>query len=208
MTPVRSSRSRRLAAACAVSVAVAALGACGSDGSTNQPAGSGSSGTATPVPAESNPPGDIPDNLAFVNYANSAGGYTFTHPEGWARTEDGTSVTFTDKLNGVDVRSAKATTAPTVASAKRSDVPRLKKSETAFELVTVEKASLPAGKGVHIVFRRNSAPDEVTGRVVRDEVEEYAIVSAGRVVRMDLFGPVGADNVDAYRTMSQSLSIS
>ena len=50
-------------------------------------------------------------------------------------------------------------------------------------------------------------PDPVTGKVYRDEVEEYLVYHAGRLVRMDLYGPVGADNVDAYRTMSQSLAI-
>jgi hypothetical protein len=61
---------------------------------------------------------------------------------------------------------------------------------------------------VHIVFRRNSDADPVTGKVYRDEVEEYDVFRAGKLVRMDLYGPVGADNVDAYRTMSQSLSLS
>jgi hypothetical protein len=76
----------------------------------------------------------------------------------------------------------------------------------AFQLRTIEAASVPAGRGVHIVFRRNSDRDPVTGKVYRDEVEEYDVWSGGRPVRMDHYGPVGADNVDAYRTMSQSLA--
>lgn len=52
-----------------------------------------------PVPVERNLPGDIPDNLAFISYADKAGGYPFTHPEGWAQTGTGTRVVFTDKLN-------------------------------------------------------------------------------------------------------------
>jgi hypothetical protein len=55
------------------------------------------------------------------------------------------------------------------------------------------------------VYRRNSAPDPVTGRQLRDEVERYELVSGGREVIMELFGPVGADNVDAYHTMITSL---
>ena len=34
---------------------------------------------------EVNPPGDIPDNQAFVPYTSSSGGYTISMPEGWAR---------------------------------------------------------------------------------------------------------------------------
>lgn len=159
------------------------------------------------MPVESNPPGDIPDNLAFVPYSNAAGRYSFTHPEGWAETGAGTQVRFTDKLNGVTVDTMPADQAPTVAGAKTGDVPRLQGSVPAFELRDITAVDVPAGQGVRIVFRRNSDADEVTGRVYRDEVEEYVIFSAGRIVQMDLYGPVGADNVDAYRTMSQSLSI-
>lgn len=218
---------RRPVQALGAAVLLAGLAACGgTSGSTTTPAttpspsatssaaapsGSTSSAapanTDAPVPVESNPPGDIPDNLAFVSYTNKVGGYTFTHPEGWAQTGTGTQVLFTDKLNGVAVDSLKATTAPTVASAKSDDVPRLLSSVPAFELVDVSAVTVPGGDGVRIVFRRNSEPDEVTGKVFRDEVEEYVIYQGGRLVRMDLYGPVGADNVDAYVTMSQSLSI-
>src|SRR5882762_11879488 len=45
-----------------------------------------------PVKAENNPPGDIPDNLAFVRYSNKSGRYSFTHPEGWAQTASGGTV--------------------------------------------------------------------------------------------------------------------
>ncbi len=173
-------------------------------GSASAPA---SPGKVAAVPAESNPPGDIPDNLAFVRYRNTAGGYAFTHPEGWAQTGSGSTVNFTDKLNGVTVHSTTATSAPTVASARSTDVTRLQQSVPAFHLSTITPVSLPGGTGVRIVFRRNSDADPVTGKVYRDEVEEYLVFSADRLVQMDLYGPVGADNVDAYRTMSQSLRI-
>lgn len=179
--------------------------ACSSGSGPSAPTPSSSASSNAPVPVESNPPGDIPDGLAFVPYANKAGGYTFTHPEGWARTVTGSSVKFTDKLNGVVVNSKRGSAEPTVANAKSVNVPRLKKTESAFELRNITAVSVPGGKGVRIVFRRNSEADAVTGKVYRDEVEQYVIVSSGHLLTMDLFGPVGADNVDAYRTMSQSL---
>jgi hypothetical protein len=176
-------------------------------GSGTSPSPSPSDSTVAPVPVESNPPGDIPDNLAFVRYRNARGHYTFTHPEGWAQTGRGTRVTFTDKLNGVSADILAAASAPTVASARSTDVPRLRQSVPAFRLRGISAVSLPGAKGVRIVFRRNSAADPVTGKIYRDEVEEYLVFRSGRLVRLDLFGPVGADNVDAYRTMSQSLRI-
>ncbi|BFU47785.1 lipoprotein [Krasilnikovia sp. MM14-A1004] len=166
--------------------------------------------TAAPqsaVAAESNPPGDIPDNLAFIPYSNTAGRYRFTHPEGWAEKTQGSTATFTDKLNGVQAATGTATTPPTLATAKQQDVPELARSQAAFELRTITDVSMPAGRGVRIVYRRNSAPDAVTGRQYRDEVERYELVSHGREVIVELFGPVGADNVDAYKTMIDSLKI-
>jgi hypothetical protein len=161
-----------------------------------------------PVPAESNPPGDIPDNLAFVPYGNASGHYRFVHPEGWAQVVHGLDVRFTDKLNGVAATVVSAGQPPTSASARRDEVPRLQASVPAFELRSVSSVRLPAGAAVLIVFRRNSNPDPVTGRQYRDEVREYLVWRAGREVRFDVFGPAGADNVDAYRTMSDSLRLS
>jgi hypothetical protein len=173
----------------------------------------GSASTASPagqkaVAAEKNPPGDIPDNLAFIRYRNRTGRYSFTHPEGWAENAKGASVTFTDKLNGVQVMPGPETTVPSVASAKARDVPALKQSQLAFQTRGVSAVSVPAGRGVRIIYRRNSAADPVTGRQYRDEVERYELVAGGREIVMELFGPVGADNVDAYRTMVQSLRLS
>lgn len=174
---------------------------------TSSPSGPAAVQSQAPVAAESNPPGDIPDNLAFVPYRNPAGRYSFTHPEGWAQTGSGTAVLFTDKLNGVSADVGPLTSAPTVAQAQQRDVPALQSSQPAFELRDVTEVNGSYGSGVRIVYRRNSAADPVTGRQYRDEVERYEVVSNGREVVMELFGPVGADNVDAYRTMIDSLAI-
>jgi hypothetical protein len=120
----------------------------------------------------------------------------------------GSSVTFTDKLSGVAATVVSAANPPSVASTKRADVARLRHSEPAFSLRSVQPVSLPAGKAVVVTFRRNSAPNAVTGKRYRDEVQEYLIWKNGHELRFDLFGVVGADNVDAYRTMSRSVRLS
>jgi hypothetical protein len=215
--------STRLArvAALAVVIGVGGTACSSSSGSAAAPAGTttsatSSSGTSasgaaggaqTPVPVESNPPGDIPDNLAFVRYTNAAAGYSFTHPEGWAEQENGVAVTFTDKLNGITADTASIPSQLDPATVRAQEVPRLSAAEAAFELVSVDPASLPAGKGVLVVYRRNSAPDPVTGRQVRAEVQEYLVSTGTSSVRLALFGPVGADNVDAYHTIAQSLTL-
>lgn len=156
---------------------------------------------------ESRPPGDIPDNIAYVSYRNTVGRYTFMHPEGWASVAQGATVTFSDKLNGITATAVPATGAPTVTTAK-ADVAGLQRTQPAFELRSVKPAALPGGSGVLIVFRRNSAPDPVTGKVFRDEVQRYEIYGSAHEVILDLFGAVGSDNVDPYTKISQSLRLS
>jgi hypothetical protein len=168
---------------------------------------SASSTTVTAAP-EAGTPGDIPDTIAYVPFANAGGHYQFVHPEGWAQSGQGTSVLFTDKYNGVTADLGSGTSAPTIASANATDVPALRSSKPAFQLVSVEPVTIPAGTGVKIVYRSNSPPDSVTGRSVRTEVQRYEIFAAGHAVTMELFGAVGADNVDPYTKMIQSLRIS
>jgi hypothetical protein len=68
---------------------------CGAGGAGQNPQG-----------PEVNPPGDIPDNQAYATYRASAGGYSIQVPEGWARAEQGTAVTFTDKFNSAGIELA------------------------------------------------------------------------------------------------------
>jgi len=168
--------------------------------------GGGEADVPGAVKAEDNPPGDIPDNIAFVPYTNPSGGYTFNHPEGWAQVVDGSKVTFSDKLNGAHVEPGPPGAVPSVSVAKSTEVPALAATQDAFELRKVSSVKVKAGSGVLIVYRRNSAPDPTTGRKYRDEVRRYEISAGGRELIVELFGPVGADNGDAYRTMIDSLA--
>lgn len=171
----------------------------------NTPPGASPSVTAAP---EVLVPGDIPDTTAYIPYINSRGGYRFVHPEGWVLNSNGTSATFTDKYNGVSASVLGATAPPALASARSADMPTLMASQPAFALISVAPVTLPGGSGVLIVYKRNSPPDPVTGRSVRQEVHRYEIYRMHRAVALDLFGAVGADNVDPYTRMSQSLRIS
>ncbi len=213
----------RIASTLAVALGMLAVAACSAKGApaANSPGSPRPGSTAGPIgpsastpsakqsPAavEKAPPGDIPDNIAYVAYTNTAGRYTFMHPEGWASVVQGPAVTFTDKLNGISATSRAANAAPTVASAK-TELVALQATQPAFEFRSMKPVALPAGTGVLIVFRRNSTPDQVTGKVFRDEVQRYEIYRGGREVILDLFGAVGSDNVDPYRKISQSLRIS
>lgn len=209
--PPGSLRARRALLAVPLAVGVGLLAACGSSGAGTAPVVSPSGAAAPPsgaAPVEANPPGDIPDNVAYVSYRNTVGRYSFVHPEGWTRTEQGADVTFTDKLNGVTATTGAAAGAPTVAQATARTVPALRSGQAAFQLVSVKPLTLPAGSGVLVTYRRNSAPDPVTGKVFRDEVQRYEVFGAGHEVVLELYGAVGSDNVDPYAKISQSLRLS
>ena len=55
-----------------------------------------------PIAAEKNPPGDIPDNQAFVAYKSPLG-FSIKVPEGWARREKPGAVSFSDKYNALQM---------------------------------------------------------------------------------------------------------
>jgi hypothetical protein len=158
-----------------------------------------------PVPAEKNPPGDIPDNQAFVAY-EAAGGFSVKVPEGWSRKESAAGAEFTDKLNTIRLAWSSASAAPTVDSVKNTDVPKLLATEAAFELVSVKAVTLPAGNAVLTVYKVNSSANPVTGKQYRLDVERYTVFKNGTRVDLILLSPVGSDNVDPWRVVSQGLT--
>jgi hypothetical protein len=149
---------------------------------------------------ESNPPGDIPDTVKYVTYTGP--GYHVQHPEGWAQSTTPGGVTFTDKYNSVRVEKAAAASAPTEASFRATELPALR--ATCFELRSVTTVTRRAGPALLVRYRADAAPDPVTGKVVRDDVERYEFWRNGTEVVLTLSGAVGADNVDPWRTVTGS----
>jgi hypothetical protein len=199
-------------------VLVAAVTAGCSGSSSGPPAashassgsGSGSATTAgagaAPAPTESNPPGDIPDNQAYVAFRPSGGAFTVKVPEGWARTGQGGATVFTDKLNRVEIATASASSAPTVTSVGSEVVPRLRGQVPKFDGPKVSQVNRHAGSAVLLKYQGDSAADPVTGKVVRDAFERYAFYRQGHEVDLTLSGPVNADNVDPWRIVTDSFS--
>lgn len=158
----------------------------------------------TAVPAEKNPPGDIPDTQVFIDYA-SPQGFTMKVPEGWARSDRADGASFVDKLDGVVVSAAKADAAPTVDGTKADYVPKLQSTGRAIRVTAVKQVKLPAGPAIRIVYTSNSEPNAVTNKQVRLENERYLYFKDGKLVTLELYAPKGADNVDQWQLMSSSL---
>ncbi|MFD9738249.1 hypothetical protein [Umezawaea sp. NPDC059074] len=165
-----------------------------------------SSGTPTGTTAEDNPVGDIPDNQAFVPFTPTGGLFTVSVPEGWSRSGDGADVTFTDKLTSIHVEQRAAASAPTVASVRDTVLPGLRSSAKGFQEDTVKAATRKAGDVVVLTYHADSAPDPVTGKSVAQDLERYEYFHSGQSVVLTFAAPKGSDNVDPWRTVTDSLS--
>jgi hypothetical protein len=167
----------------------------------------GAGGIATPSAGapENSPPGDIPDNQAFVAYSPPQARYSVKVPEGWSRTTANGATSFTDKLNTVRLEETAAASAPTVDAVKRTVVPELQHTESGFQPGKVSAVKRTAGAAIRISYLAQGQPDPVTGKARTNAVERYLFFHAGREAVITLSGPKGADNVDPWRVITDSL---
>lgn len=194
---------------------VLAVAACGG-GSTHsesartsttaRAAPTAAAGSANPNTSEVNPAGDIPDTQVYVLYRPAAGGFSVKVPEGWARTEANGSASFTDKLNTIRIETRAQASAPTADTARRDDLPAIESQSHNFQPGQITTVQRKAGPAVLLTYRADSPPDPVTGKVVHDAVERYEFWHNGTEVTLTLSGPQGADNVDPWRIVTDSLS--
>ncbi len=118
----------------------------------------------------------------------------------------GPNVSLSSKLSSLAVDIASATSAPTVDSVTANELPVVGAQVEAFEKVSVESVDLPSGKAVRIRYRANSAPDAVTGKKVRLEVDRYEIYRNGKLAALSLSAAAGSDNVDVWNQISSSFT--
>lgn len=70
--------------------------------------------------------------------------------------------------------------------------------------LVVRKGAPRSRPGVKTTYSRMSAPDPVTGKRLRIVIDRYEYADRGKVAVLELATPVGVDNVDAYRMISES----
>ena len=171
------------------------LPACGSParpGAVSAHNSGASANAAQPLPAETNPPGDIPDTQVFVLYT-SRNGYTVSFPEGWQRTEQARGVTFINGFDGERVRLTVTARRPVQLATAGSDAVR--------DVRTLDALPL---KAVLVTFTSNSQPNALTGKRVRLLDNTYVFTSPRGAALLDLWAPLGSDNVDQWRRISRS----
>ncbi|MGI8511053.1 MAG: hypothetical protein ACR2NH_00305 [Solirubrobacteraceae bacterium] len=187
----------------ATAAAVVALGAAGCGASSG--GGSNASKPADPNAPEVSPAGDIPDDQAFVAYSPRGSGFSLRVPEGWSRSASGAAVTFTDKLNAIRMETVSARAPLTRGEAARSEVPKLSRTVRGFAPLTVSTVKRAAGSAVRVTYMADAKPNPVTGKAGRDAVERYFFFHKGKNVVLTLSGPKGANNVEPWKIVTESL---
>jgi hypothetical protein len=157
----------------------------------------------TAVAPEKNPPGDIPDNQVFVQYTSRLG-FGIKVPEGWSRAERSDGARFSDKYNIIDLAVSKADQPPNAATATTRQAAQVRTEGRSVEIKSVKDVKLRSGPAVLIAYVSNSDPNPVTNKQIRLEHERYLMFKNGALVSLDLSAPLGADNVDQWRLMSNS----
>jgi hypothetical protein len=156
------------------------------------------------VAPENNPPGDIPDSQVFIDYAGA--GFTMKVPEGWSRNDTTAGAVFSDKYNLIEVGVSPGA-APTVDSVKATDVPAIEAGPRAAKVADVAAVTLDGGPAIRIQYESNSEPNAVTGKQIRLDRVRYLYAKAGNVVSLDMAAPKGADNVDQWLLMANSVTL-
>lgn len=157
------------------------------------------------VAPEKNPPGDIPDTQVFIAYKGPS--FSMQIPEGWSRKDTADGATFTDKYNTVET-SARAGTMPTLTEAAAAETARLNKLDRAVTIGAVKEVALRgSGRAIKIEYQDNSAPNDVTGKQIRLEHARYIFGKGNQVVTVDMSAPQGADNVDQWLLMAESVKL-
>ena len=154
--------------------------------------------------AEDNPPGDIPDNQAFVTF--NGAGYSLKVPEGWQRRQSTAHVTFSDKYNSITVDIWKVAKRPTTAAVTANQLPKLKATVKGFANAKVTTVQRTAGTAILITYRATSAPNAVTGKTVTNDVERYEFWRGGKLAVLTLAAPKGSDNVDPWKLVTDSFA--
>lgn len=185
------------------------LAGCGSSAPSSSPqkatdtslAGNAANPNAPEVVA----PGDIPDKQVFVAYTPPDAAFSVQVPEGWSKSSTGGTVTFTDKYNSIEISSQTGSASPTIASLN-AEVQAAHKKDSTFKLGDVTAVRRKSGSGVLATYTIGSAPNAVTGKSALLAVEQYEFAHNGATATLVLSGAKGADNVDPWRKVSDSLT--
>jgi hypothetical protein len=160
-------------------------------------------GAAFAQQPEPNSAGDIPDNQAFVTYRSPSGGYQLDVPEGWGRSVQGSDVEFRSKLDSVSVKLRRVADAPQQQALRTAAIDSCPANRKPA-ITEVRSMHVGSGSATLVRFTCRSVPDPVTDKSVVLGNEGYFFYRGGRLARVLLSAPTGADNADQWTRIVKS----
>lgn len=191
---------------CGAVIAAAFAGCGAASGPDSQPAASPTTAGADQHTAEYNPPGDIPDNQVFVTFTATDQSFTVKYPEGWTRSDTGSTVVFGDPFTSITIAVHEGFYQLTEDYARSVEVPQIATQTNGFTPGQVSTVQRPAGTVVLITYQQDSPASPVTGKSIRQDVERYEYSREGHGVALTLAAPAGSDTTDAWRIVTDSFT--
>jgi len=71
-------------------------------------------------------------------------------------------------------------------------------------IMSTKEIRLPAGSALLVKYESESEANPVTNKRIRLEDEAYAFYKNGKIAILILWAPVGADNADQWKLISES----
>jgi hypothetical protein len=166
-----------------LAVAGLLLGGCGSGAGSNT-SGEGAAATA----AETTEPGQQTESTVSEAQAAATGDIP----------DNQTFLVFHDPAAGYSIRYPEGW-------ARKGSGNEVSFQEKANQIqIVVRNGSAHSKPGEKVTLRRQSAADPVTGKRLPLTIDRYEYEKGGKVAVLELATPVGVDNVDAYRLISES----
>src|SRR5262249_24502920 len=111
-------------------------------------------------------------------------------------------VTFQDKSNTITIKVASGQQ-PTLALVD-AEFKQEAASDPCLKPGTPQSTTAGPNQVVKVTYTTEGQKSPVTGQRPKITVDRYVYFTGGRVATLDLATPVGVDNVDAYRMISES----
>jgi hypothetical protein len=139
---------------------------------------------------------NIPEDQAFVRYADPAATFVVSIPEGWSQTTNGAETAFTSGRNIIRIRSVRTPARPSAAD-RIDEMPQLAADIPGFQLSAVSTVEVPAGTAVMITY--------TAGESDIDEVQRYEFWRDGHQLTISLSSPQGSNNSTPWQIVVDSL---
>ena len=77
-------------------------------------------------------------------------------------------------------------------------------SDPCLQPATAQSATVGPNQAIKVTYSTQGQKSPVTGQRPKITVDRYVFFKGGKVATVNLANPVGVDNVDAYRMISES----